>query len=260
MPVENNKYKAGLRAITVVTIVVALLCLSAAKTYAENVTKPATAEVYWLLQVDTQQSVEQTAAVIRSRIALLGITDAGVELIDDRIAVNLKGVQDVARLKKVLTTPAKLEFKISDADFDDDARLASLDIDSDHDVVYGDPSDAFGALVYVVRKTPVLTGAHITDAEIKDMQPYANYGIAIRFSAEGARLFEDITKQCVGLKLAIILDGKVISAPIVAEKIGGGQAVISGEFTMAEAQDLALALRAGYLPAQVTVLQERIID
>jgi len=113
---------------------------------------------------------------------------------------------------------------------------------------------------YVVQKRTLLTGAELTRAEVNaDPNSPGNWQVAIEFTANGARIFGEITEQNVGRHLAIVLDGVLQSAPRINERIPGGRAVITGQFTVDEARDLAIVLRAGALPAPVTVLEERTV-
>lgn len=102
----------------------------------------------------------------------------------------------------------------------------------------------------------MLTGEDVADARPAFDQMNKAY-VTLNFNARGARIFERATTENVGRRMAIVLDGKVYSAPVIRERIGGGRASISGNFTTAEAQDLAIVLRAGSLPAPVSVLEER---
>src|SRR6266513_2607293 len=113
---------------------------------------------------------------------------------------------------------------------------------------------------YVVQKRTLLTGAELTRAEVQaDPNSPGNWQVAIEFTATGARVFGEVTEANVGKHLAIVLDGNVYSAPRINERIPGGRAVITGQFTVDEARDLAIVLRAGALPAPVTILEERTV-
>ena len=113
---------------------------------------------------------------------------------------------------------------------------------------------------FVVQKRGLLTGAELTRAEVQaDPNSPGNWQVAIEFTATGTRIFGEVTEANVGKHLAIILDGSVYSAPRINERIPGGRAVITGQFTVDEARDLAIVLRAGALPAPVTILEERTV-
>jgi SecD/SecF fusion protein len=112
----------------------------------------------------------------------------------------------------------------------------------------------------VAQKRSLLTGAELTRAEVQaDPNSMGNWQVAIEFTATGARIFGEVTEQNVGRRLAIILDGTVYSAPRINERIPGGRAVITGQFTVDDARDLAIVLRAGALPAPVVILEERTV-
>jgi preprotein translocase subunit SecD len=113
---------------------------------------------------------------------------------------------------------------------------------------------------YVVQKRALLTGAELTRADVgADPNAPGNWQVAIEFTPTGTKVFGDITEQNVGRHLAIILDGNLYSAPRINERIPGGRAVITGQFSVDDARDLAIVLRAGALPAPVTILEERTV-
>jgi preprotein translocase subunit SecD len=112
---------------------------------------------------------------------------------------------------------------------------------------------------YLLKKRAPLTGESLTDARVQIDSQYGDPYVSISFDARGSRLFERITGENVGKRLAIVLDNTVYSAPVIRDKIGGGKAQITGNFTMEEAKDLAIVLRAGALPAPVRILEERTI-
>jgi preprotein translocase subunit SecD len=105
----------------------------------------------------------------------------------------------------------------------------------------------------------VLTGEFITDAEVRISPQFNEPYVLIKFDSAGSKLFDQITAENVGKRLAIVLDDNVYSAPVIRERISGGEAQISGNFTMEEAKDLAIVLRAGSLPAPVVVLENRTV-
>ncbi|MBQ2516654.1 MAG: protein translocase subunit SecD, partial [Desulfovibrio sp.] len=109
-----------------------------------------------------------------------------------------------------------------------------------------------------VERDAMLTGEDVSDARPAFDSMNQSY-VALNFNSRGATVFERVTAENVGKRMAIVLDGKVYSAPVIRERIGGGRASISGSFTTSEAQDLAIVLRAGSLPAPVTVLEERTV-
>jgi preprotein translocase subunit SecD len=111
----------------------------------------------------------------------------------------------------------------------------------------------------VLKDRTLMTGESITNAQVQIDHQYNKPYVALEFDAEGARLFERITEDNVKKRLAIVLDGRVYSAPVIQEKISGGRASITGSFTMEEARDLAIVLRAGALPAPVKIMEQRTV-
>ncbi|MDY6852764.1 MAG: protein translocase subunit SecD, partial [Thermodesulfobacteriota bacterium] len=111
---------------------------------------------------------------------------------------------------------------------------------------------------FLLRKRTLMTGQYVTDARVAFNQFNEAY-VSLNLDSKGARLFERITEAHVKKRLAIVLDGNVYSAPVIQERIGGGRAQISGSFSLEEAKDLAIVLRAGALPAPVKILEERTV-
>jgi preprotein translocase subunit SecD len=112
---------------------------------------------------------------------------------------------------------------------------------------------------FLLKKRTLLTGAYLTDARVQIDSQFNEPYVSINFDKKGARIFERITADNVNKRLAIVLDQNVYSAPVIQEKIAGGQARITGRFTAEEARDLAIVLRAGALPAPVNILEERTV-
>jgi len=111
----------------------------------------------------------------------------------------------------------------------------------------------------LLKKRTLLTGEYITDARVQIDSRYNEPYVSLTFDSRGARLFEHITGENIKKRLAIVLDNKVYSAPVIQDKIAGGRAQITGRFGMDEARDLAIVLRAGALPAPVKILEERTV-
>ena len=209
-------------------------------------------------------AVRQAVETIRNRVDQFGvaeptITRQGV----DRILIQLPGVQDPARAKALIGKTALLEFKLLDERTSPEEALKGHLPETD-EVLYQRHVDkatkAERKVPYVVQKRTLLTGAELTRAEVQaDPNSPGNWQVAIEFTATGTRLFGEVTEQNVGKHLAIILDGNVYSAPRINERIPGGRAVITGQFTVDEARDLAIVLRAGALPAPVSILEERTV-
>ena len=176
----------------------------------------------------------------------------------DRILVQLPGIDDPDRIKKLLGKTAKLTFKLLDENTTvGDALMGRLPPGSQL-LEDADAVDNEGRPIQrVVRKRIIVGGEHLTDAQptFQENQPVVSF----RFDPVGARKFGDATSKNVGRRLAIVLDNKVISAPVIRSAITGGSGIITGGFTVREATDLALLLRAGALPAPLVILEERTV-
>jgi preprotein translocase subunit SecD len=209
-------------------------------------------------------AVRQGVETIRNRVDQFGVAEPTITRQgDDRILIQLPGVQDPDRAKALIGKTALLEFKLLDAQTSVEQALAGR-LPETSEILYQVQVDkqtkAERKQPYVVQKRALLTGAELTRAEVQaDPNSPGNWQVAIKFTATGARIFGDVTEQNVGRHLAIVLDGIVKSAPRINERIPGGQAVITGQFTVDDARDLAIVLRAGALPAPVTILEERTV-
>ncbi|HXD95903.1 MAG TPA: protein translocase subunit SecD [Candidatus Acidoferrum sp.] len=209
-------------------------------------------------------AVRQGVETIRNRIDQFGVAEATITRQgDDRILIQLPGVQDPERAKALIGKTALLEFKLLDEQTTPEQAQAGR-LPETSELLYQRRVDketkAERKQPYVVQKRTLLTGAELTRAEVQaDPNSPGNWQVAIEFTATGARIFGDVTEQNVGRHLAIILDGNLYSAPRINERIPGGRAVITGQFTVDEARDLAIVLRAGALPAPVSILEERTV-
>ena len=201
------------------------------------------------------QAVAQALETIRNRIDQYGVSEPSIiPQGKDRIVLQLPGVTDPARAKKLIGKTAILEFKVVD-------EQHSLD-----DAIRGDvPAGSYVAYMkegrkpILLKEKAVMTGDLLDDARVKIKTTYNEPYVAVSFNREGARIFERVTSENVGNRLAILLDGRVSSAPVIREAISGGKAIIEGRFPMEEATDLAIVLRAGSLPAPVEILEERTV-
>ena len=209
------------------------------------------------MQRDVRRSaVTQSIEVIRRRIDETGTREPTIQQQgDDRILLQLPGVDDPERVKEIIGTTAKMTFHLVDTDPD---RLSNA-IRSGRapaGMRLLDSTEGAGQS-YLIRRRVMVDGNNLVDARpgVGDSGPEVN----IRFDAKGSRDFADATTQNVGRPFAIVLDDKVISAPVIREPILGGSARISGSFSVQSANDLALVLRAGALPAPITFLEERTV-
>lgn len=208
-------------------------------------------------------ALDQALETIRNRIDQFGVAEPEIRRQEEgRILVQLPGVQDVERAKEIIGKTALLEFKLVDEEHSLEEALKG-NVPPGSQILYHVSKDPKTGQVtkipYLLKKKALLTGAHIIDAKVQINQQYNEPYVTLTFDSVGARLFERITEENVHKRLAIILDGNVYSAPVIQEKISGGRAQITGRFTMDEAKDLAIVLRAGALPAPVNIVEERTV-
>lgn len=201
------------------------------------------------------QIVEQSIEVVRRRIDETGTKEPNIQRQgDDRIIVQLPGVEDPAEVKKMIGKTAKLTFRMVDheATYNQDGSIipsvgSELLIEQAHN----------GQRVQLpVKKEVKLTGEQLVNAQATTSANSGGPAVSIKFNNVGARKFAEISTNNVRKRFAIILDNVVISAPVFNEPIMTGEAIISGSFTIKEAHELALLLRAGSLPAPLKVIEE----
>jgi preprotein translocase subunit SecD len=210
-----------------------------------------------------KMAVDQALETIRNRIDQFGVSEPDIRRQGEkRILIQLPGIKDTQRAKDLIGKTALLEFKLVDDTHDIDKALKG-DIPVSSELLYREVVDKETLrelkTPFLIKKRALLTGAYLTDARVQIDSQYNDPYVSIDFDKKGARIFERITAENVQKRLAIILDRKVHSAPVIQEKITGGQARITGSFTTEEARDLAIVLRAGALPAPVKILEERTV-
>ncbi|ACV68137.1 protein translocase subunit SecD [Desulfohalobium retbaense] len=208
-----------------------------------------------------EMTLDQALKTIRNRVDQFGVAEPDIRKQQgNRIQVQLPGLEDPERAIKIIGQTAHLEFKLVDEDADAQKAERGI-VPPGSELAYLQrkmPDGSYKKQPIVLEKNALLTGEYITDASTQfDTSGFNQPYVALSFNQRGSRLFERITAEHVGDRLAIVLDGKVYSAPRIQERISGGRASITGGFTTEEAHDLALVLRAGSLPAPVDVLQER---
>ena len=208
-------------------------------------------------------AAEQALETIRNRIDQFGVSEPDIrQQGDKRILIQLPGIKDTKRAKDLIGRTALLEFKLLDEVHDLEAALNG-NVPPGSELLYEIKEDPETRRIdkrpYLIKKRTLLTGANLTDARVQIDSQYNEPYVSITFDKKGGRDFERITEANVKKRLAIVLDKKVYSAPVIQEKISGGQARITGNFTTEEAHDLAIVLRAGALPAPVHVLEERTV-
>lgn len=203
-----------------------------------------------------RSAVDQSIEIVRRRVDETGTREPSIQRQGvDRILLQLPGVDDPDRIKRLLGQTAKLNFHlVNDAVNAVDVAAGRVPVGSR--LVPAAPNNK-GQPNYVITRRAVVSGDTLIDS-----QPSFDQGrpiVTFRFDNVGGKKFGDITTQNVGKQLAIVLDDKVISAPVIQGPIIGGSGIITGTFSVQEASDLSLLLRAGALPAPLTVLEERTV-
>ncbi|TWD45896.1 protein translocase subunit secF /protein translocase subunit secD [Agrobacterium vitis] len=194
-------------------------------------------------------AVDQSLEIIRKRVDQVGVAEPTIQRAGaDRVVVQLPGVQDPKRLRDLLGSTAKMSFHLMANPGPDGRMPAGTETLSD------DKGQQFQIL-----SRAALSGDHLTDARVSFNQNNNEPVVSFRFDNTGAQRFAEITRANVGQPFAIVLDNKVLSAPVINEPITGGAGQISGNFTVQSANDLAALLRAGALPAKLTVVEERTV-
>src|ERR1700742_4164165 len=203
-----------------------------------------------------RQTIEQSIQIVERRVNQLGTVEPVIQRQGtDRILVQVPGLQDPTRLKELLGKTAKMEFRMVDTTVPPDQALQGR-VPPDSDVLMSSTSPK---TPYVVKKQVLVSGGDLTDAQPGFDQRSGEPIVSFRFNTSGARKFAQATSENVGQPFAIVLDNEVISAPVIREPITGGSGQISGSFTVQAANDLAILLRAGALPAPLTIIEERTV-
>lgn len=205
------------------------------------------------------QVIGQSIEIVRRRIDESGTREPIIQRQGaDRILVQLPGVDDPARIKTLLGKTAKMSFHLVDGDSSPEMAKNGTLPPGSRVLPMQEKREDGSTHSIVIRKKVVLSGDMLTDSQPSFEQGGAPV-VSFRFNAIGAKKFCDITRDNVGQPFAIVLDEQVISAPVIRDAICGGAGVISGNFTVKEAQDLSLLLRAGALPAPLQVMEERTV-
>ncbi len=208
-------------------------------------------------------AVDQSLETIRNRIDQFGVSEPVIQREGQTdILVQLPGIQDPQRAKEIIGKTALLEFKLVDDSVNVEEALRNGPPPGD-EILYGRGKGEDGVAgggegtPYVVQSRALMTGEYIADARVRPSQQLQGPYVELVLNSSGARLFEQITAANVKRRLAIVLDNRVYSAPVIQERIAGGRASITGSFDIKEARDLAIILRAGALPAPVEIIEER---
>jgi SecD/SecF fusion protein len=204
----------------------------------------------------TSSAVQQSVEVIGRRVNELGTTEPIIQRQGtDRILVQVPGLDDPQRLKDILGQTAKLTFQMVDQSIPVQEAINGRP-PAGSTVMYStdDPP-----VPYLIEDRVIVAGENLTDAQPSLDQRTNEWTVSFRFDNQGATRFGQATQQNVGRLFAIILDNQVVSAPQIREPILGGQGQISGNFNVQSASDLAVLLRAGALPADLTIVEERTV-
>ncbi|QDW38656.1 protein translocase subunit SecD [Bradyrhizobium sp. KBS0727] len=203
-----------------------------------------------------RQSVEQSIQIVERRVNELGTVEPLIQRQGvDRILVQVPGLQDPTRLKELLGKTAKLDFRMVDLTVPADQAQQGR-VPPDSEVLM---SSTAPKVPYVIKKQVLVSGGDLTDAQPGFDQRSGEPIVSFRFNTSGSRKFAQATSENVGQPFAIVLDNEVISAPVIREPITGGSGQISGSFTVQAANDLSILLRAGALPAPLTIIEERTV-
>lgn len=209
-----------------------------------------------------QSIINQSISIISRRVDQLGTTEPEVTAQGtDRIIVQLPGLKDPERIKGLINKTAKLTFHMVEA------IVPGSEVTPNYRTLPGTklvPPEGAGldgtpSFYYLIRQDARLTGDNLIDAQQSYDTQHNRVIVSFTFDAPGARKFADLTRENVGKPFAMVLDNKVISAPVINEEIPSGRGQISGNFTIQSANDLAVLMRAGALPATLTIMEEKTI-
>ena len=209
-----------------------------------------------------KMATEQALETIRNRIDEFGVSEPDIRIQSgNRILLQLPGISDPERAKGLIGKTAQLTFQLVDEQGDLNAALAGRPPVGD-EILYQMKKNADtgsrAKTPFLIKKHVELDGSHLTNARV-EFDQFQQPQVGIELSRKGAKIFERITGANINKRLAIVLDKNVYSAPNIQDRISGGKARITGHFTLEEATDLAIALRAGSLPAPVKIIEERTV-
>lgn len=207
-----------------------------------------------------ENAVNQALETIRNRIDQFGVSEPViVKQGENQLLVQLPGIKDPQRALELIGKTAQLEFKLVDEAATASGGTGAIPPDDEILKIRSKNRETGVETTapIVLKKQALLTGELLTDARVQmgGRDIGSEISVSLEFNSEGARIFDKVTAENVGKRLAIVLDNTVYSAPQIRERISGGRASISGGFSVDEAKDLAIVLRAGALPAPVKVVQ-----
>ncbi len=201
-----------------------------------------------------EMAQEQALRTIRNRIDQFGVAEPDIrKQADYRIQVQLPGLSDPSRAVQIIGQTAVLEFHLVRDDIDPHQTVMPAGV-----ISLPFLESEGGSQKLALERDAMLTGEDVSNAS-PSFDQFNTPMVSLNFNSRGARIFDRVTGENAGRRMAIVLDGKIYSAPVIRERISGGRASISGSFTVASANDLAIVLRAGSLPAPVNILEERTV-
>ena len=204
-----------------------------------------------------RQVVDQSIEIIERRVNQLGLVEPSIQRQgSDRILVQVPGLGDPQQLIDIIGKTAKLTFRLVDMSMTPQQALETRP-PPESEIVYG--SKAEGRQPYLLEKRVIVSGEELIDAQPGFDQRTSEPIVTFRFNSSGARKFAVVTQENIGRPFAIVLDDEVISAPYIRDAITQGSGQISGNFTVESANNLAILLRAGALPAKLTVIEQRVV-
>jgi len=206
-----------------------------------------------------QKTMVQSVEIVRRRVDQIGTKEPSIQTQGkNRILVQVPGLDDPGRLKTIIGTTAKLSFHLLDLNASVSDAKAGRVPPGDELLPADKENGPDGKPVqYLVQRRILVSGDRLTDAQPGNNSQNGQWVVNFAFDGVGSRQFGEVTKANVGKPFAVVLDGKVITAPVIREPILGGRGQISGSFTAQSASDLALLLRAGALPAPLKIIEER---
>ncbi|HZO48181.1 MAG TPA: protein translocase subunit SecD [Xanthobacteraceae bacterium] len=204
-----------------------------------------------------RQAVDQAIQVVTRRVDEFGTVEPVIQRQGvDRILIQVPGLSDPKRLLEIINRTARLDFRMVDMSMTAAQALEGRP-PPESEILYGDKAE--GGRPYLIEKRVVVSGGDLVDAQVTFDPRTREPVVSMRFNASGAKRWARATSDNVGRPFAIVLDKEVVSAPRINEPITGGQSQISGNFTVQSANDLAILLRAGALPAELTVIEQRVV-
>jgi SecD/SecF fusion protein len=257
--ISNLKWKV----ILIIGVITVALCLFYPPAEKINLGLDLQGGMHLVLEVDTsglperakEGAIDRALEIIRNRVDQFGVSEPAIQKQGSKqIIVQLPGIADRQRAIDLIGKTALLEFKLVEEKSQKLTDALAGDIPDGYELKYLDEKPL------LLQKESSLTGASLVDAVVRfDQSGFNEPVVGFQLDRKGGRKFARITRENVGHRLAILLDGVIQSAPVIKEEIPQGEGVITGRFTQDEASDLSIALRAGALPAPITVVEERTI-